>query len=754
LKNKEQPEPYRALFFVPGTLVDKWKREIKERIPDCSVYEITHFSDVLKLRNKPYRPEKIEYYVMSSELAKKEYLMTPIEDWRTGKLAIQQEMESFKEVVQKAAENDQAFPYKKAPKIRLKKVETIENSGKLSTKYYLDNPSGFHCPQCGNLLAEFEHFFQHKSGKKWVNKIKNSNYKCTNEVKTKYLPKHLVKDPDSEYQECGYVLWQPERLPMHSKQRKVSPAWAINKFLRRGFFKYLIADEVHEYKSSDSNVGQAFGQLINHTEKQILLTGTLIGGMAKDLFYLLAKLNAKRLLKEGITYKDESLFVSRYGVFETKYEDSNNGRRVKSRAQKPGISPHLFPLYLMNNCVFLELADLGYVLPSYQEIPVLIEMNDEHQHYYDLLEEAIGNQMRYKAFLGNMGLISTYINTLYQYSDLPWNFPKIVTTDKYGREHTLARPHNFDPNEFVPEKLNKLDEILHDEIYNQGRKVLVYAKYTGANAYNQVDAYLYRKLKEKGYNVGILRSSGSFDGIKMPKNAQHREKWIRDMMEKHDWDVLITNPRLVKVGLDLLQFPTIVYYQMDYSTYDYMQSSRRSWRIKQTEPVRVYTLVYAKTIQTEVLNHIAKKIDAAMAMQGKFSEEGLRAMAESEDGMNALAKNLLKEGKLDNIETIHERFQRLNQSYEEMQMAKYEEYEHYEVNPIEGGLETVLRIANEKMTNLEQKISDGSAKPADLIEYMEILDTMIQVVDNAKEYNKGLRKKEKVIEGQLALDIF
>jgi len=751
LKNKEQPDPYRALLFVPGTLVDKWKREIKERIPDCRVYEITHFSDVLKLRNKPYRPDKIEYYVMSSEIVKKEYSMSPIEDWRTGASAIQKEMEVFREITEKNSENHQKY---KPPKVRLKRNEVIEGSRELFVNYSLNDLSGFHCPQCGNFLSESEHFFQHKSGKKWINKIKHANYKCTNEIKTKYLPKHLVKDPNEEYQECGYVLWQPERLPLHSKQRKVSPAWAINKFLRRGFFKYLIADEVHEYKSSDSNVGQAFGQLINHTEKQILLTGTLIGGMAKDLFYLLAKLNAKRLLKEGITYQDENLFVSRYGVFETKYEDNDSIRRVKGRTQKPGISPHLFPLYLMNNCVFLELADLGYVLPPYQEIPVFIEMNHEHKKHYNQLEEEIGKRMRYNAFLGNMNLISTYINTLYQYSDLPWNFSDIVLTNKHGRQQVIARPFNFDPNEFVPEKLNKLDEILHDEIYNQGRKVLVYTKYTGTNAYNQVDAYLYRKLKEKGYNVGILRSSGSFDGIKMPKSTQHREKWIKDMMEKHDWDVLITNPRLVKVGLDLLQFPTIVYYQMDYSTYDYMQSSRRSWRIKQTEPVKVYTLVYADTIQSEVLNHIAKKIDAAMAMQGKFSEEGLRAMAESEDGMNALAKNLLKEGKLDNIETIHDRFQRLNQSYEEMQMAKYEEYEHYEVNPIEGGLETVLRIANEKMANLERKISNESVNPADLIKYTEILNAMIQVVDNAKEYNKGLRKKEKVIEGQLALDIF
>src|SRR5690606_13942736 len=104
--------------------------------------------------------------------------------------------------------------------------------------------TGFHCPRCGGLLEEKkdvpanEHFFEQRIGSKWKNKIKKRvNYVCNNMVPTKYLPKEDIIDPSKEEQPCGYVLWQPERLPKDSKMRKVSPAWAINKFLRRGFFK-------------------------------------------------------------------------------------------------------------------------------------------------------------------------------------------------------------------------------------------------------------------------------------------------------------------------------------------------------------------------------------------------------------------------------------------------------------------------------------------------------------------------------------
>src|SRR3546814_17905000 len=52
-------------------------------------------------------------------------------------------------------------------------------------------------------------------------------------------------------------------------------------------------------------------------------------------------------------------------------------------------------------------------------------------------------------------------------------------------------------------------------------------------------------------------------------------------------DVLITNPELVKTGLDLLEFPTIVFLQSGYNVYSLQQAARRSWRIGQKQPVRV-----------------------------------------------------------------------------------------------------------------------------------------------------------------------
>jgi SNF2 family DNA or RNA helicase len=81
-------------------------------------------------------------------------------------------------------------------------------------------------------------------------------------------------------------------------------------------------------------------------------------------------------------------------------------------------------------------------------------------------------------------------------------------------------------------------------------------------------------------------------------------------------DVLITHPKKVETGLDLLDFPTIVWMSPHYSVYTVLQASRRSWRIGQTEPVKVYYFAYEETIQRDALYLVAAKVAAALRVNG------------------------------------------------------------------------------------------------------------------------------------------
>lgn len=759
-------DPYRSIIMVPSIVAYKWKREIEERVPGAQVTIIQNWLDLKKLHDESSyitdngkrrfrKPEKVEFYIMSSELPKQTLPTEPIKDWRMSPTEAVMNQSKFRFGKKTVYDPDQN-----------KHVEIVQAQ-----------ETGYYCPKCGNPIKKKDDYvgenffdaFNRKSGTFKKNK-KAENTFCKSMVSTDRLPKEEIREweysqakgryvPAKAKQTCNFNFWQLEKN-LSAGKRKMSPAWYINKQFPRGFFKYLIADEVHEYKSGQSSIGQALGQLINHTEKQILLTGTLFGGMSRDIFYLLARLNPKGLQREAIGYKDEALFNARYGVNETTRSVVNERLKL-NRQPKPGISPHLFPMYLMGNATFLELNDMGYALPPYEEIPKIIQMDPDHKESYDnfshdFMETASGIDS-----LKGMASVSNYINTMYQYADAPFDFGNVGTYDQAGAYHYLATADDFDKTEFEPAKFRELLSILTEEVEQHGRKNLVYVKYTGEGSYNRMDTLLYDQLKARGFKVGILTNQTTYDGIKMPKSSTDREEWLEAMMEKHDWDVLITNPKLVKVGLDLIMFPNIHFYQLDYSTYDYMQASRRSWRIKQTMNVKVFTYVYAGTIQEKALKHIARKIDASLAMQGKFSEEGLRAMSESSDGMNALAKEIMKKDLLSDVDTIYDIFTRKNQSFEEMQSVEFQEYEGYIMNPIEGGIERVREIANSLLNKSEEAFKEGKITKTDLkraretvSNYMDIVEKFVNMDMDIKDFNKGVKKSLKAVEGQIGLDLF
>ena len=80
--------------------------------------------------------------------------------------------------------------------------------------------------------------------------------------------------------------------------------------------------------------------------------------------------------------------------------------------------------------------------------------------------------------------------------------------------------------------------------------------------------------------------------------------------------MLICNPRLVSTGLGLVNFPTVVFYEPEYSAYLIMQASRRTWRLGQTEPVEVYLAVYGRTMEHQTVAHVGKEVATAHLLHG------------------------------------------------------------------------------------------------------------------------------------------
>ncbi len=149
---------------------------------------------------------------------------------------------------------------------------------------------------------------------------------------------------------------------------------------------------------------------------------------------------------------------------------------------------------------------------------------------------------------------------------------------------------------------------------------------------HDVTARLQRILSNEGIHTAVLRAS---------VDTSKREVWYARQV-KDGVQVVICHPKLVETGLDLLDFPTIIFYESGYSLHTLRQASRRSWRIGQRRPVRVKFLCSEGTMQTSCLRLMGKKLLVALTMEGKFAGEGLQSIDEDDDMLSAMARELVE----------------------------------------------------------------------------------------------------------------
>ena len=624
---------YNSIVMCPSHLVNVWDREITERIPNAKAYIIRDYKELIDLEPKLRNKNKVEnsYVIISKERAKLGYDVRPAAIWSRSK-------------------------------------------------------NTFVCPECGQPLytKEYEGSGRHKRvvhvpfNETSMLKQLAYNKRCMNEIK-----KWNAKEGKYDVVHCNASLWTPlnkedqdhkwlklgsegwiykdhvvtlvNRLTsLESLTKKESALLAklmeqyeliqageepfsnykgirkypIAKYIRErmnNVFDYCIVDECHEMKGLTEQ-GQAAADLISSSKKSILLTGTLLNGYADGLYYLLWRTVPRLMRKEGFKFSDEGEFARIYGVHsrESRFLMRNGlrQRRVGSIKEKrlPGVSPLAFTKFLLEYAVFLSLSDMSTGLPGYEEIPVPVAMDYELFNAYSQFEEAFTSYVRGR---GSKKCMGPFLQNLSAYADCPHMVSPIVDPDTGDIVYT--------PVELPKQQRNKEDALLSlvEEKVRNGEKVLLY--YSWVNKTDVGDSLL-NLLKDNGITAFEMKSNVTSD---------KREEWIEKHIAK-GMQVMICNPKLVETGLTLLDFTSIIFYQMGYNLFTMRQASRRSWRLSQTKDVKVYFMYYESSIQEQALSLMATKLQAAMALEGKFSEEGLRAMSNNEDLLTQIANNVVE----------------------------------------------------------------------------------------------------------------
>jgi hypothetical protein len=608
---------YPAIVICPPHLVPKWIREIEEVIPGAHARELRRIGrnsdevyDVNDVR------DFLDQYRQASETAK-----------RTGGLQ--------PKWVAVVAHTSAKFGTGWQPAVVWRKTRD-PLTGKVV--------DACACPSCGKVvMTEKDGFVIPVTD---LNELAEKRQFCRNHVPGWEL------DPDGRIKldANGDPVWGSHacKTPLFefAGMRRHSIADYIAKHAQ-GKFKLLIADESHQFKSKSSDRGVAFHQLVTAAKWTLTLTGTFFGGKSTSIFWLLHRLNHG--VRRDFAFHDEKRWARLYGVLETtrrrrRDDDADEdgvytgNRRYRNQAkEQPGVSPAIISR-LLDTTIFLSLKDLNLALPAYKEEVVALDMLDDQGQQYHTMDSSL-KQLAVQS--------SRYLSTWLQWSLARPNSAfrdEVVVVDevdgedgKSVRKVPLMELPAITPNghKWLP-KENWLADFCKLE-KQQGRKVLIYVRQTGTR---DIQDRVQMPLQANGLRVSIL--GGNVDPRK-------REEWIAKRV--NTIDALICNPRLVETGLDLVQFSTVVFFEIEYSLYTLWQSVRRVWRLGQTQPVKAIFSVYSTAMEATALALMGRKMKAAQLVYG--DEVGGAIVPEEEgDFLTQLARDVLDGAKLSDLQTL------------------------------------------------------------------------------------------------------
>ena len=611
-------DAYPALVLCPPHLVPKWIREIEEVIPGAQACELRRIGR------------------MGDERADVNDVRAFLEDFHAGRLG--------KKAVAVMAHTSAKIGPGWQPAVARRKARDP-----LSREII----SAYACPTCGALIYNEDGFLV-----KDAEELAAKRRFCRAAVPGWKLDKDgRSQRGDSPDQFDSGRVWgsRPCNTPLFCfiGARRWSLAEYIAKHANKAF-KLLIADECHEFKGKSSDRGIAFHQLVTACRATLTLTGTFFGGRSTSIFWLLHRLNPG--VRRDFAFHDEKRWARLYGVLETQRqrrkrdeEDEDgvftgNRRHHNQAKEQPGVSPAIVNR-LLDTTVFLSLKDLGLALPDYKEEVNTLTMLEDQGDQYRQMDSSL------KALALQS---SRYLSPWLQWSLARPNSgfrDETVIVDELNKKGEVVRqvplmqlpavlppesaPGFFAGSRQLP-KEGWLTNFCQAEKL-QGRKVLVYVRQTGKR---DIQDHLLTTLEANGLRVTVL--GGNVDPRK-------REEWIAKRAER--LDVLICNAELVKTGLDLIQFASVVFYEITYSLYTLWQAVRRVWRLGQVRPVRAVFSVYNGTMEARALGLMGAKMKAAQLLYGD-EVGGAIVPEEDDDLLTELAREVLNGADLPDLQTL------------------------------------------------------------------------------------------------------
>lgn len=441
-------------------------------------------------------------------------------------------------------------------------------------------------------------------------------------------------------------------LAMKGVRAESNPRDEIWRLFKRfkDLFIAMFIDEIHNMANAQTKRFAAISKIAWLHPKRIGLTGTQSKGKASSLFATESIIWGHELFKLFPWGEHgETMWKREMGILEEWEgldEDALLNGVIQGNGRRYGQPDeregHSIRLtsWLLTHSIYMDKSMMSNNLVPYREYPVEVFMAPDQAAKYKRLIEVTDHEI--------VPAMTQY-TALKQYTTVPWDYMDIwgwssLTDARTGRVmdrvHVWAGEVEPATDRILPKEQALIDYVAAH--LDKGEGVAVYIE----NSQKRDIQPRLKSLIENSVpaaNVRILTSK--------VKQAE-REKWIEKAYAE-GVNVLITRPDLVKEGLDLLGSPAIWWHELTMSLIVQLQASQRALRLPQTKPCTVYFPFTSGTIEEAIATVMARKTRAWMELRGsEFSLAGFDD--DDEDDLDVMAEifTAFKEGKKDDIHAL------------------------------------------------------------------------------------------------------
>jgi hypothetical protein len=604
-----------VLIVAPPHLIEKWKRELASIAPKAVIERLDRHEDVKAfMHNAELLPPTVpKIGLIKRDLTKLGCAWEPSVVWRDEGTALWR----YGASVPDGYLPDQRIRRERVPK----------------------------CPRCGSVVMQEKKGVSALASQAWLEGGKRT---CA---------------------VCQSPLWRESRdrgsqPKSGEKYAPKNPRYRLDEYLKRMFpdrVYLLIWDECHEAQHGDTGNGEAFARMAGLANKVLAMTGTPFNGRSSSIFNLEYALNPRvrrryawgggpRFGKkqrgshqfQGIVSDNanqrgraESRWVADMGVREQVVEErpsydrdtgAYTGTSTYERPyqEAPGISP-LLVAEVLDHAIFFSLGDLGKALPHYEEIALPVALDEDVYAEYDRTRQRLKDYLIARRWEGDTTFRGAYLQWSMGWPNAPFRPYEVIHNLKHPitgakEPYTVASIPSYG-EERIFAKEQALIDLVRDEL-TASRPCVIYFRQT---ATRDIQPRLERLIREQ------VPDARTFI-LKNTVEAERREAVIEREIAKGA-NVVLCNPELVKTGLDLIHFPTLIFYELVFNLSTLMQAAARSYRLNQTHAHCKVVYLYAEgTMEQTAVQLMSRKQRAAKLLTGDIGLTGLDALTEGEGG--------------------------------------------------------------------------------------------------------------------------